>query len=426
MGAVNGSCVASKCEQTAGARKDLYGDEEGCREHARHGHRHGCTNCKIVINGREDKIDLAVLPMYDLDVIIGMDWLGKLGAVVDRGSRTIQFNPIGRPRFKFVGSRGGTSIPLVSSLEVTKLIDEGCEAYLAVVMDSTIEEPKFEDIPVVREFPDVFPQDLLGLPPEREKEFSIELINGVEPISKAPYRMSISELKELKVRMHELLDKGFTHPSASPWGVPVLFDGTKVLQSAGTNLRKIVETKADKRRPEFRVSEDGIFKFGGRLCVPNDGELKEKILSEAHRSNYGIHPGSMKMYQNLRQHYWWNGMKVDVARHVAKCLTCRQVKTQHCKPGGMLQPLEIPEWKWEHVTTNFVMGLPRSQRGDDSIWFIVDRLTKSAHFLAVRKNFAMDRCAELYMRQIVRLYGVPVTITLDRDPKFTASLWKSL
>ncbi|XP_048140756.1 uncharacterized protein LOC125316462 [Rhodamnia argentea] len=269
-GAANRSCAASKYEQTAGARKDLCGDEEGCREHAWRGtstvslcdhatyalfdpgasHSFisarfaelvglslrplevvlhvvtplrdgvsitlGCANRKIVINGREDKIDLVVLPMYDFDVIIGMDWLGKLEAMVDYGSRTIQFNPVGRPRFEFVGSQGGTSIPLVSSLEVTKLIDEGCEAYLAIVMDSTIEEPKFEDIPVVREFPDVFPQDLSGLPPERETEFSIELINGAKPISKAPYRVSISELKELKVQMHEFLDKGFICPSASP------------------------------------------------------------------------------------------------------------------------------------------------------------------------------------------------------------------
>ena len=132
------------------------------------------------------------------------------------------------------------------------------------------------------------------------------------------------------------------------------------------------------------------------------------------------------MYQNLRQHYWWNGMKVDVAKHVAKCLTCQQVKAQHCKPGGLLQPLEIPEWKWEHVTMDFVTGLPRSQRGNDSIWVIVDRLTKSAHFIAVRKDSTLEKLAELYVRQIVRLHGVPVSIVSDRDPRFTATFWKSL
>ena len=119
-------------------------------------------------------------------------------------------------------------------------------------------------------------------------------------------------------------------------------------------------------------------------------------------------------------------MKVDVAKHVAKCLTCQQVKAQHCKSGGMLQPLEIPEWKWEHIVMDFVMGLPRSQMGHDSIWGIVDRLTKSAHFLPMQKDFALNKYAEIYVRQIVRLHGVPVTITSDRDPKFTAAFWKSL
>ena len=88
-------------------------------------------------------------------------------------------------------------------------------------------------------------------------------------------------------------------------------------------------------------------------------------------------------------------MKVDVAKHVAKCLTYQQVKTQHGKPGGMLQPLEIPEWKWEHITIDFVKGLPRSQSDNQSIWVVVDLLTKSVHFLPVRKDFALDRYVEI-------------------------------
>ena len=143
---------------------------------------------------------------------------------------------------------------------------------------------------------------------------------------------------------------------------------------------------ANKRKPYFQVSKDGILKFRGWLCVPDDAGVKEEILSEVHRSSYSIHPGNTKMYRNLRQYYWWNGMKSNIAKHVAKCLTCQQVKAQHCKPGELLQPLEKPEWKWEHVTMDFVSGLPRSQRGHDTIWVIIDRLTKSAHFLAVRKD----------------------------------------
>ena len=139
--------------------------------------------------------------------------------------------------------------------------------------------------------------------------------------------------------------------------------------------QKILEMDATKKKPDFQVSEDGILKFRGRLCMLDDAKLKEEILEEAHRSSYSIDPESTKMYQNLKQYYWWNGMKVDMAKHMAKCLMCQQMKVPHCKPRGLLRPLGIPEWKWEHVTMNFVIGLPRSQRGQDSIWVIVDRLT---------------------------------------------------
>ena len=117
----------------------------------------------------------------------------------------------------------------------------------------------------------------------------------------------------------------------------------KELQSTDPEIQKIVRLDVVKRKPDFQISDNGVLKFRGRIYVPDDEGLKEEILSEAHRNQYSIHPGSTKMYQNLRQHYWWNGMKADVAKHVAKCLTCQQVKTLHCKPGGLLRPLEIPE-----------------------------------------------------------------------------------
>ena len=135
--------------------------------------------------------------------------MGTQKVVIDCGSRVIHFCPDGRPEFEFMGSRGETSIPLISSLEVTKLLNEGCQAFLAAVVDTTIGEPKLENIPVMFEFSDVFPQELSGLPPEREIEFVIELAPRTEPILKAPYRMSLSKLKELKVQMQELLDNGF-------------------------------------------------------------------------------------------------------------------------------------------------------------------------------------------------------------------------
>ena len=101
-------------------------------------------------------------------------------------------------------------------------------------------------------------------------------------------------------------------------------------------------------------------------------------------------------------------------------------KAEHRKPSGTLQPLPIPEWKWEHITIDFVVGLPRTRASFDAIWVIVDRLTKSAHFLPVRTKFSLDRLAELYVNEIVRLHGVLVTIVSDRDPGFTSQFWPKL
>ena len=119
-------------------------------------------------------------------------------------------------------------------------------------------------------------------------------------------------------------------------------------------------------------------------------------------------------------------MKKDVVRFVEKCLTCQQVKVEHQRPAGTLQPLEIPEWKWEQITMDFVSGLPKSPTNHDSIWVIVDRLTKTAHFIPILMTYSMDRLAELYVQHIVRLHGVPKSIVSDRDTRFTSKFWKSL
>ena len=119
-------------------------------------------------------------------------------------------------------------------------------------------------------------------------------------------------------------------------------------------------------------------------------------------------------------------MKRDIAKFVEQCLICQQVKIEHQRPSSLLKSLVIPEWKWERISMDFVVGLPRSQRGNDAIWVIVDRLTKSAHFLPIRRTHSLEKLAELYVNEIVRLHGVPVSIVSDRDPRFTSSFWKSL
>ena len=118
--------------------------------------------------------------------------------------------------------------------------------------------------------------------------------------------------------------------------------------------------------------------------------------------------------------YWWRGLKRDAADYVARCYTCQQVKAVHQRPAGLLQPLPVSEWKWDHITMDFVSSLPRTSRGHNSVWVIVDRLTKAAHFLAVKTIDTLITLSRLYIEEIVRLHGVPLSIISDRDPRFVS------
>ncbi|GJT18990.1 putative reverse transcriptase domain-containing protein [Tanacetum coccineum] len=173
----------------------------------------------------------------------------------------------------------------------------------------------------------------------------------------------------------------------------------------------------------FEVRSDGTKCLKGRVWLPLFGGLRGLIMLESHKSKYSIHPGSDKMYHDL---YWWPNMKADIATYVSKCLTCAKVKAEHQKPSGLLQQPEIPVWKWERITMDFITKLPRTPSGYDSIWVIVDRLTKSAHFIPMNEKYKMEKLTRLYLKEIVCRHGVPVSIILDRDPRFASRFWRSL
>ena len=168
------------------------------------------------------------------------------------------------------------------------------------------------------------------------------------------------------------------------------------------------------------MKEDGILRYQDRLCVPDVDGLKDFILEEAHGSKYNIHPGSTKMYHGLKEHFWWNGMKRDVATYVSKCHTCQEVKVEHQRPGGLSQDIEIPTWKWEDINMDFVTGLPKVRGGYDSIWVIVDKLTKSAHFIPIKTNYQAEELAKIYLKEIVKLHGAPRSVISDRGTQFTS------
>ncbi|GKU99598.1 hypothetical protein SLEP1_g12422 [Rubroshorea leprosula] len=690
-----------------------------------------CFRCgktvDIYIDGRQLGASLFVLDISDFDIILGMDWLSKHFASIDCHRKWVIFNIPGEQEFSFQGSGSFAPPMLISALQAQKYLVNGCQGFLVFVTDASSVTSRLEDIPVVHEFPDVFSENLPSLPPDKEVEFAIDLVPGTGPISKAPYRMAPTELKELKIQLEELLEKGFIRPAVSPWGAPVLFvkkkDGSMrlcidyrelnkvtvknryplpridnlfdqlkgaqvfskinlrfgyhqlkikpdnvpkiafrtryghyefiVMPFGLTNaparfmdlinrvfskyldqfvvvfiddilvyssshalhekhLRTVLETlrserlfakkieavvnwkrpnnvakiqsflelagyyrrfvgdfskiaqpmtclirkdakfewtleceesfltlkeklvttplkpyeenypthdlklaavifalkiwrhylygetceiftdhkslnyhpgKANKvanalsrkssgtasiilatqkelledlvkldvelrmdsttaylavlsaqptlidriklaqhkdpflqrmkekvkaREPhmqEFRISNDEILWFGDRLCVPRDHALRREIMGDAHYTSYTIHPGSTKMYRDLRSTFWWRNMKREIARFVSQCLTCQKVKAEHQRLLGKLQPLPIPQWKWENITMDFVTGLPRTVKGNDSIWVIVDRLTKLAHFLPYRTGTSIEKLANMYMEEIVKLHG---------------------
>jgi hypothetical protein len=131
------------------------------------------------------------------------------------------------------------------------------------------------------------------------------------------------------------------------------------------------------------------------------------------------------MYKDLKTRYWWKDMRRDIARYVACCDTCSRVKIEHQKPSGLLKTLEILVWKWEDISMDFVVGLPRTPMGNDSIWVIVDRLTKVAHFMQVRVTFGTEGLANLYIEHILRLHGALKKIVSDRGAQFVAKFWRS-
>ncbi|GJU57321.1 putative reverse transcriptase domain-containing protein [Tanacetum coccineum] len=176
----------------------------------------------------------------------------------------------------------------------------------------------------------------------------------------------------------------------------------------------------------FEVRSDGTKCLKGRVWLPLFGGLRGLIMLESHKSKYSIHPGSDKMYHDLRKLYWWPNMKADIATYVSKCLTCTKVKAEHQKPSGLLQQPKIPIWKWERNTMNFITKLPRTPFGYDSIWIIVDRLTKSAHFISMNEKYKMEKLTRLFFKEIVYRHGVPVSIISDRDPRFASRFWRSL
>ncbi|GJY93043.1 putative nucleotidyltransferase, ribonuclease H [Tanacetum coccineum] len=208
------------------------------------------------------------------------------------------------------------------------------------------------------------------------------------------------------------------HPKLSSQILEAQTEAIKEENIKAENLRGI-----DKA---FEVRPDGTRCIKNRSWLPLFGNLRDLILHESHKLKYSIHPGSDKMYQDLKKLYWWPNMKAIIAEYVGKCLTCSRVKAECQKPSDLLIQPEIPTWKWERITMDFITKLPKTSSGHDIIWVIVDRLTKLAHFIPTRETDSMETLTRLYIKEIVSRHGVPISIISDRDSHFTSRFWQSL
>nr|GEZ51556.1 putative reverse transcriptase domain-containing protein [Tanacetum cinerariifolium] len=188
-------------------------------------------------------------------------------------------------------------------------------------------------------------------------------------------------------------------------------------EDVGGMLVKNSRDPAKVRTEKLEPRTDGTLCLNGRSWLPCYGDLRTVIMHESHKSKYYIHPGSDKMYQDMKKLYWWPNMKADIATYVSKCLTCVKVKAEHQKPSGLVVQPKIPEWKWENITMDFVTKLSKSSQGYDTIWVIVDRLTKSAIFTPIRDTDPMDKLAMIYLKEVVTRHGIPVSIINDREPR---------
>nr|GEY62562.1 putative reverse transcriptase domain-containing protein [Tanacetum cinerariifolium] len=238
--------------------------------------------------------------------------------------------------------------------------------------DDKPERKQVKDVPIVQDFPEVFPEDLPGLPQARPVEFQIDLIPGAAPVARVPYRLALSEMKEL-------IDDLFDQLQGSSIYSKIDLRLAQIEALKPENLKKedvggMIRTDIPKERLEPRT--DGTLCLNGRSWLPCYGDLRSVIMHESHKSRYSIHPGSEKMYQDVKKLYWWPNMKVDIATYVSKCLTCARVKAEHQRPSGL-------------------------------------------------ENDLLDKLARLYLNRIVARHRIPVSIICDRDGSFTSNFWKS-
>ncbi|GJY24412.1 putative reverse transcriptase domain-containing protein [Tanacetum coccineum] len=388
-------------------------------------------DCKLELESSLFSINLIPLGHGSFDVIVGMDWLSQHKAVIVCHEKVVEI-PVEDGRILRV--HGERTVGIAKVLKSVKK-----------------DEPKLGDIPIVRDFEDVFPEDLSGLPPQRQVEFRIDLVPGATPIAKSPYRLAPSEMQELSGQLQELQDKGFIRPSHSPWGAPVLFvkkkDGSLRMCIDYRELNKLTVknryplpriddlfdqlqgscyfSKIDLRSGAvvFALKTWRHYLYGTKSVIYTDHKYSKlfcykRRLNTASRgdevelfSDYECeiryHPGKANVVadalsrkerlkprrvramamtvqagmrekiqvaqsealkqENIFMENCIGLMRDNLLTYVSKCLKCSKVKAEHQRPSGLLQQPEIPEWKWDKITMDFITKFPREDYSTEKL-----------------------------------------------------------
>jgi hypothetical protein len=210
----------------------------------------------------------------------------------------------------------------------------------------------------------------------------------------------------------------------SPLGALVRssLDGDEFFGGVFRDLSGELTDEMVEKHKNYRLVE-GILYYKGRMCIPKVKEIQESILRDCHEIPIAGHPGFEKTYRTVRKSFFWPGIKTMVRDYVLGCSACQRTKAERVRRPGLLQPIDIPEMKWECVSLDFVTALPRVRGGFDSILVVVDRLTKVAHFIPVKSTATAVDIARVFVREIFRLHGMPKVLVSDRDVKFTSHFW---
>ncbi|GJU83198.1 putative ribonuclease H-like domain-containing protein [Tanacetum coccineum] len=356
-------------------------------------------------------------------------------------------------------------------------MQKGFPIFLAHVTAKEIEDKsekkRFENVPIVQDFPEVFPEDLPGLPPTRQVEFQIDLVPGVASIARAPYRLAPSERKELLENEScptKAFKTQFLHPGSSgivcqkkDGSIPevhLLFLG-HMIDSEGIHVdpakieaikdwtspkspteihqflglagyyQRFIEGFSKIAKPITKLTQKKVkFEWGDKQEAAFQVEAKKTcavmLLSDLETFVYGtLKCTDVHRYKSL-QNTFLDQKELEHEATLDGKNENQSVKAEHQRPSGLLVQPKIPEWKWDNITMDFVTKLPKTSQGYDTIWVIVDRLTKSAIFTPMRETDPLDKLARMYLKEVVTRHGIPVSIICDRDPRFASNFWRSL